>query len=174
VRQLSEAEVRKEARLRGGRAPRVADEFAATGKLYLHTFGEGDQEAFLDLAWQEVTRTRYLTPRHSPRTLRATADRVHELFGSFVELVAAAGNPEFDPGWFNVCADIEREGFNWMKFQKPWLAPTAGDERRGSPATCWYIWEGNHSALVLAFMLRHRDLAWRPVDCIVSGERPGD
>ena len=154
------------------RARRVAEELAPTGDLALHTFGQHEREAFLDIAWQEIDDTRCLTPPVAPRTLRAVATRVHEDFGSFGAILAAEWRPTLCPAWFESCARIEAEGFDWAKFRRPWLVPANEIEKRQSPNTEFYLWEGAHATIVLAVGLLFRSMDWRPVEAVVALRRP--
>jgi hypothetical protein len=154
------------------RARRLAEELAPTGELALGTFGADGREAFLDIAWQEINETRRLTPPEFPRTLRAVATNVHADYGSFGAIFAADWQPDLCPAWFESCARIEAEGFDWAKFPRPWLVPAEGNEKRHSPRTDLYVWEGVHSTAVLALGLLVGSVEWRPVEVIVARRRP--
>lgn len=171
---LSEALAEADKHDGGGRrrARELAEQFAPVGDIVLRTFGENEREAFLDIAWQEIDATRYLTPSASPRTLRAAATRIRDEFGSFGALVQAEPRPGLVPEWFGSCVRIEREGFDWSKWLRPWLVPAVDSERRHSPATHLYVWEGVHSTVVLALGLLDGSLVWRPVEAVVSLQRP--
>jgi hypothetical protein len=173
LRPLDEGEALHEAGNRGGRALDLVDRFAAAGKLWLCAFGEGDGEEFLGIAWQENDDTRYLTPSSSPRTLRAVGERILEEFGSFGALVRAQVVPgALNPHWFEPCAQIERDGFDWHKWARPWLVPAQGDECRHSTDTRLYVWEGVHSSIVLAVGVLSSSIVWQRIEAIVSLERP--
>jgi hypothetical protein len=74
--------------------------------------------------------------------------------------------------WFEACARIEREGFNWSCWHRPWLVPAVENERRHSPSTSLYVWEESISTVALALQLLDGTLVWRPVEAVVSLQRP--
>lgn len=161
---------------RGGGKDRLrllAEEFAPQGKLLLRTFDQHERDGFLDIAWQEIDATRYLTPPDCPRTLRSVAKRVLAEFGSFAELCRSDAKPGLQPEWFGPCAQIEEDGFDWSKWNRPWLVPAIAGERRLSPRTSLYVYEGVHSTAVLALSLLSGSVAWKSVDAIICIERPG-
>jgi hypothetical protein len=150
----------------------VAGKLAPRGKVLVRTLSETAREEFLDIAWIEIDETRHLMPEAHPRTLRAVATRIIEEFGSFAALVAAVPQPGLDPAWFRACADIEREGFDWARWVRPWLVPAVESEKRHSPRTNLYVWEGVHSTIALAVELMRNQLEWRPVEVVCCLEQP--
>lgn len=171
IRTLDLDEALAIAERQGGRAPDVARRFAGRGKLVLCRFGETEEDAFLDIAWQELARkTKYLTGGGT-RTLKAVATSIVDKFGTFGALAGADPRPDLDPDWFRQCAEIEAEGFGWSAWQPPWLAPATPDDG-GSPTTNWYVWEGVHSIIVLAVGLVRGSIQWQPVDAIICLDRP--
>jgi len=168
VRALSLEESLAEAAKHSERCERIVRVMAPMGRVLLGCFGADEEDEFLDIAWQELfERTRVVTPSNSPRTLRAVAKNVHDLFGSFRELSKASPQPGFDPVWFERCAQIETEGFNWSRWDRPWLIPAEPPEARMSQRTKLYLLEGNHSSAVLALWLRDGKVDWRPVEVIL-------
>jgi hypothetical protein len=162
-------------RHRGGGRDRLRDialRYSDAGKLTVLTFDEGDREAFLDIAWQEIDASRALTPTDLPRTLRAVAARVYAEFGTFSDLVARGSRAGLDAHWFEPCAAIEHAGFRWGDFLMPWIVPSIDSEKRHSPQSNYYIWEGVHSTAVLALALMRGDLRWQPVSTVLCLERP--
>jgi hypothetical protein len=144
--------------------------YAPSGQLELVELATADE--FLDLAWQEIDATRALTPSDAARTLRAVAERVLRDPGSFAAIAEADPRAGLDPSWFGPCAAIEREGFDWSKWQSPWLVPAVESEWRFCPATTLYVFEGVHSTAVLAVELLRRSVDWRPITAVLCRGRP--
>jgi hypothetical protein len=135
----------------------------------------GTSEPFGALVRQEIPKTKFLSPASSPRTLGAVARRIVDTFGTsepFGALVRAPSRSDLDPTWFEPCARIEREGFDWSKWVRPWLIPAVEDERRRSPSTTLYVYEGVHSTIALAVALLNESVGWRPLETVVSSRRP--
>jgi hypothetical protein len=175
-RALSSAEAWAEAdHQTGGGRERVAAivrEFAGLGGLVLRTFGREDQASFLSIACLENDDTREVT-EGGPRTIGVVAARLKARFGSFRGVVSATPVPgRLNPLWFAKCAEIEEAGFDWAKFNGPWLVPACPSERRESADTELYVWEGVHSSLALAMGLITGSITWQPLDAVVSLRRP--
>ena len=146
----------------------LAEAYAPEGKLVRRTYGDSDCEAFLDVAWQEIRATKVLTPAVRPRTLREVARQLDDQFTSFDSIANTAHVPgQLTPDWFRVCAEIESDGWQWDLYAPPWLIPATVDERRHSAKTTLYLFEGNHSAAVLAHQLYIGKVEWQPVDAVV-------
>jgi hypothetical protein len=138
----------------------------------MRSFEEQDEQAFLDLAWIEIDEVRALTPSNGPRTLAAVAGRILEAYGSFEQL-AQARPAGLDLEWFMPCRRFQRNGFRAAEMLPPWLVPASDDERRFSPNTYLYVWEGVHSTLVYALQLLEVSSTWQPIEAVVSLVRPG-
>ena len=167
---LPRDEALAEAEFHTGGARRRIDELIGLDKLRLRTFD--DRDDFLHIAFLENDETRYFTPCDGTRTLQAVAQRINAEFGSFGALALAAPRKGLSPPWFRACADIEERGWSWSEYRRPWLVPAVPSERRFSPETDLYMWEGLHSSITLAVGLLRGTCEWRPVEAIVSLERP--
>lgn len=174
IRPLGLDDALEDAALHGGAAEaklaRIARALAPRGALMLRTFDVDEQEDFLDLAWQEIEATRFLTPPDGPRTLRHVAHRIIEEFNDFDGLASAPPRPGLDPTWFSTCRMIQRS-FDWDEVNRPWLLPARPDERRHSPNTHMYISEGVHTTLVIAVGLELGERHWMPLEAVFAGNR---
>lgn len=155
---------------RGGRAHLMV-ELCGAGRLQRRRFLERDE--FLDVAWQEVAATRFLTAGRT-RTIGAVAETILREYGSFAALVASQDLSESQRGAFRTCADIEHDlglqGFASYEWYEPWLVPASPGDH-GTSTTEWYVAEGVHSTLVRAVaFVREPDL-WQPVDAVVCCDR---
>ena len=155
---------------RGGRAERIVDRCPG-GSLEYRRVEERDE--FLDIAWQEVSQTRFLTEGET-RTLGAVARMILERYGSFSALADDEMLLPDQREWFRSCVEMEAEvdakGFARFEWWEPWLVPATANDR-GSLTTVWYVAEGVHSAIVLAVEVTRDPDLWRPLTVVICRER---
>lgn len=154
------------------RLPDSARELAPKGAVYVVTFEPEDIAEFLGTAWLENDSTRYLTESLPARTVENVAVRVLDEFGSLRGLFLSERRRGLEPHWFQSCARIEEEGWDWSRFLRPWLVPAIGSETRGSPSPSRYLWEGNRSGLALAVGVQTGAISLQPFEVIDCRDRP--
>lgn len=168
-RSLSRAERLAEANRHG------VDRLLAVARDSHFTIMHGElatQEEFLLLAWQNSADTRVLVPAGQPRTVESAATVLLKRFGDFETLLNSPDVSEREKIWFRRCVELEDKPFAVERMLAPWIVPVDGDETRMSPRTILYIWEGNHTCLVLAKQLLQGWLKWEPTPAIWVLPRP--
>ena len=104
-------------RLGAKRLPAVARELAPRRAIVVTTFNVEELPVFLNTAWIEIDATRALTESLKARTLDRVAVRALERFGSLEMLAQAEPIPRrLEPSWFELCAQIEKNGWQWERF----------------------------------------------------------
>jgi hypothetical protein len=170
IKVLDAPEAERLAERRGGRAPLMVER-CSPGRLRLERFTNRD--GFLDIAWQEVPDTRFLTERRT-RTLQAVAERILSDYGSFGALVRSQHLSINQRAAFQACADMEEkirtDGYTSFEWFEPWLVPAVPGDN-GSPTTEWYVAEGVHSTIVRAVELVRDSKLWQPAHAVVCCDR---
>jgi hypothetical protein len=139
----------------------------------LFLFTVHDEASFLSLIWHERSQSRLLTPRGQPRTLADVAGRMIENRWTFSSLCCPMSLPaedEHDPSWFRSCKRIDAE-FSFDEFDFIGLMPANDCERRQSPGGKFYIYDGAHKTLVLAYRLLAKQTAFRTVEGLLIAPR---
>ncbi len=138
----------------------------------------GDNKALGSLIWHEVEGTRFLTWREEhgekgklDRRLRAVIRQFRHNNWTFEGLAVSAQGPK-QRTFFEACAKIER-AFDWNLFAPPLLVIPKEDElnrshRRGT----FYIKNGNHRLLVLAYRYLKEKCKFEPFECWLLTPRP--
>ena len=131
---------------------RVMREVEAEGTCFLLKLA--DKDSFLSLIWQVCDSETWLTPAMADRTLRSVAARLIKANQKYLELSS----------WFHRCDKIDRE-FDFGKFGWLVVTPALDSERQHSPHGIFYLYDGNHKAIVLARRLLS-GAAYEPVEAL--------
>ena len=132
-----------------------------------------DDERFLALLWPDVYGSRLLTPPDEPRTLDSVARRLMINGWSFDLLSEDMGLQEeqHDPVQFGKCRYID-ENFDYERLGVLMLAPMTDDERMQSPGGSFFIYDGYHRSLVLAWRLLAGEAEYVEVPALLMVPRP--
>jgi hypothetical protein len=130
------------------------------------------ESEFLALIWQARDDSRLLTPPGRPRTLGAVAERMIDQRYTFDRLASDFGLPRsvHNPDWFAPCRDIYNH-FDGALFDFVALTPATSAERNENPQSSWYIYDGAHKTLVLAYRLLAREYLYQPVETLLLSPR---
>lgn len=128
------------------------------------------KDVFLSLIWHEVDQCRILTPG-GRRTLRDVIETMQRLDLSFEALALGRPPGHYSPTWFAPCVAMDTD-FDWEQFGEPIVVSPNGSERSQSPSGRWYLFDGNHRALVLAKKVIRGELEYRPIDVHLLDPRP--
>lgn len=135
------------------------------GEMYFITLE--DQQTFFSLIWQEIDASRLLTPFGVPRTLNDVLSRFNSEGHSFESLSNSLDLPRthHKPEWFKDCVKIDQE-FDINKFG--WLTVVSANdaERNSTPKGTFYIYDGNHRALILAKRILAGETKYQPIECL--------
>lgn len=150
--------------------PRLIDAVKAPGNLYLLTLN--DAQSFLSLIWQEIDPTRLLTPRGQPRTLLDVAGRMVKNKWTFSSLCRPMGLMPtcHDPAAFESFEKLNT-GFDINKFDFIAVTPATDSEKLQSPSGTYYIYDGVHKSLVLAYRILNGQSIYQPVEALLMTPR---
>lgn len=142
---------------------RVNEAINAAHKLILLTLV--DTESFYSLIWQDIPKTKFLTPPGNPRTLHDVAQRLVGLKTTFNKLCADSSD------WFVKCQEIDAK-FSYSHLGWVIIVEPNNREKEQTPKGTYYIYDGVHKTLVLAKRLILGETFYRPVETLLILPRP--
>jgi hypothetical protein len=145
---------------------RLIREVNAPGELYQFWIEEEDD--FLRLIWQVSNPTRLLTPGGQPRTLRDVVTRMVSRGWTFASLLSPIGLPAalHEPSAFEKFDKLFTE-FDFEAFGFLGVTPALPSELTESPRGTFYIYDGVHRSLALAYRLVAHLTDFQPVECLL-------
>lgn len=132
-----------------------------------------DSATFLSLIWQEISKSRLLTPNNESRILYDVTKRMLENSWTFEKLSANLGLPkhQHNPEWFKTCFEIDKE-FDFERFGWVTIVPATKYEQTQSPEGSFYIYDGAHKSLVLSKRLLRNETEFQPIEALYILPRP--
>jgi hypothetical protein len=174
MKQISQSEALGKIAARVDRGHHIDDrlirEVHAPGEI--HLFAIQSQTDFLRLIWQASDSTRLLTPFGAPRTLGHVAARMVNNGWTFSSLCHLIGLPEsvHNPRAFEKFKMID-EAFDSGEFGFLGLTPAVPSEQRESPTGTYYLYDGVHRSIVLAYRVLIGKSPYFPVECLLLSPR---
>ena len=170
MKQVSYEEIKKRLESRKAKGhkvdARLFEEIKNAKALFLITLE--DEEYFMSLIWQSIEHTRFLTPVGESRTLRDIVQRMVENSWTFEALSSKPKKYgyKYDPDWFISAEKIYSE-FDIDIFDLIAVQPANESEQKESPNGTFYIFDGVHRTLVLAYKLVSLELNYKPIEAVL-------
>lgn len=123
-----------------------------------------DTDAFLGLVWQSIDAARPLVPIGEPRSLRDCASRLSAFGWDFKSLVEAGHS------WFSKCVGIDAS-FDYSSLGWIAITPCNPSEKRETPGSTYYIYDGVHKSIVLAKKLLKNEVDYQPLEALLLTPR---
>lgn len=129
-------------------------------------FSLDNQEAFLNLIWHSIDASRILTPQNAPRTLKDVATRMIDNNFTFKGFSSKEYSGHYSPEWFKFCPKYY-EDFDFKKFGSIILNCPKPEENKQSPNGSFYISDGSHKSLVLAYKILRQKIEFQQIHCLL-------
>lgn len=129
-----------------------------------------NEDFFYSLLYNDGPSSKIITPTKEPRCLRDVVQRLDRMNLSFSSLAKQAHPGQYDPDFFKTCEHILTH-FEPNQFDYLCVMHTTDYEKKYSPAASFYLCDGNHRALVLAYMLYKKRKRFNPFNIVFFSHR---